>query len=129
MYEMKEEYKIGVANIDEQHKKLFELADKAYMLLKDELAVDKYDKIVHILEELKEYTMFHFKSEEEYMESINYKRLFTQKIEHEQFIKTLENVDYSAIDAKQDESLVKILNFLNDWLVEHILKTDKLIVE
>lgn len=129
MYEMKEEYKIGVEQIDEQHKKLFELADKAYILLKDELVIDKYDKIVEILEELKEYTIFHFRSEEEYMQSIGYKRLFTQKIEHDNFIKELENVDYSSIDAKQDESLVKILNFLNDWLIEHILKTDKLIVE
>ena len=129
MYEMKEEYKIGVEQIDEQHKKLFELADKAYMLLKDELVIDKYDKIVEILEELKEYTIFHFRSEEEYMQSIGYKRLFTQKIEHDNFIKELENVDYSSIDAKQDESLVKILNFLNDWLIEHILKTDKLIVQ
>ena len=129
MYEMKEEYKIGVERIDEQHKKLFELADKAYMLLKDDFSLDKYDKIVHILEELKDYTIFHFKSEEEYMESINYKRLFSQKIEHEKFIKALEDVNYNEIDEKQDESLVKILNFLNDWLVEHILKTDKLIVQ
>ena len=112
MYEMKEEYKIGVEQIDEQHKKLFELADKAYMLLKDELVIDKYDKIVEILEELKEYTIFHFRSEEEYMQSIGYKRLFTQKVEHDNFIKELEDVDYSSIDAKQDESLVKILNFL-----------------
>ena len=129
MYEMKEEYKIGVEHIDEQHKKLFELADKAYMLLKDEFALDKYDKIVEIIEELKEYTIFHFKSEEEYMESINYKRLFTQKIEHEKFVKTLEETDLRNIDQNQDESLVKILNFLNDWLIEHILKTDKLIVQ
>ncbi len=129
MYEMKDEYKIGVENIDEQHKKLFELADKAYMLLKDNFSIDKYDKIVELLRELKEYTIFHFKSEEEYMESINYKRLFTQKIEHDNFIKALENIDYNDLDAEQDESLVKILNFLNDWLVEHILKTDKLIVE
>ncbi|EKQ55025.1 MULTISPECIES: bacteriohemerythrin [unclassified Clostridium] len=127
MYEMKEEYKIGIEHIDEQHKKLFELADKAYMLLKDEFALDKYDKIVGILDELKDYTIFHFKSEEEYMESINYKRLFTQKIEHDKFIKTLEEIDYKHIDANQDDSLVKILNFLNDWLTEHILKTDKLI--
>ena len=129
MYEMKDEYKIGVEHIDEQHKKLFGLADKAYMLLKDEFAIDKYDKIVEILDELKEYTIFHFRSEEEYMESIGYKRLFTQKIQHDNFIKELEDVDYSSIDSQQDESLVKILNFLNDWLVEHILKTDKLIVE
>ena len=127
MYEMKQEYKIGIEQIDEQHKKLFELADRAYVLLKDEFAIDKYDKIVEILDELKDYTIFHFKSEEEYMESIGYKRLFTQKIEHAKFIESLENVDYKHIDVDQDESLVKILNFLNDWLTEHILKTDKLI--
>ena len=129
MYEMKEEYKIGVESIDEQHKKLFELADKAYMLLKDEYSLDKYDKIIEIVEELKEYTIFHFKSEEEYMESINYKRLFTQKIEHEKFIKALEGIDLRHLDQNQDESLVKMLNFLNEWLTEHILGNDKLIGE
>ncbi|MDR3596556.1 hemerythrin family protein [Clostridium sp.] len=127
MYEMKEEYKIGVEHIDEQHKKLFELADKAYMLLKDEFTIDKYDKIVEILNELKEYTIFHFKSEEEYMESINYKRMFTQKIEHDKFIKTLEEIDLTHLDQNQDKSLAKMLEFLNEWLTEHILKNDKLI--
>jgi hemerythrin len=127
MYQMKEEYKIGVEQIDEQHKKLFELADKAYVLLKDEFAIDKYDKIVEIIQELKDYTVFHFKSEEEYMESINYKRMFTQKVEHDQFIKKLETIDLRNIDENQDESLVEMLNFLNNWLTEHILRNDKLI--
>lgn len=129
MYEMKEEYKIGIEHIDEQHKKLFELADKAYMLLKDDFTIDKYDKIIEIITELKEYTIFHFKSEEEYMESINYKRMFTQKIEHDKFIKTLEAIDLNHIDQNQDESLVKMLEFLNEWLTEHILKNDKIIGE
>ncbi len=129
MYEMKEEYKIGVEGIDEQHKKLFELADKAYVLLKDEFALDKYDKIVAIINELKNYTIFHFKSEEEYMKSIRYKKLFTQKIEHAKFIKALEEIDLRHLDENQDEGLVTMLNFLNDWLTEHILKNDKLIGE
>ncbi|WP_315073655.1 hemerythrin family protein [uncultured Clostridium sp.] len=127
MYEMKEEYKIGVELIDNQHKKLFELADKAYMLLKDEFTIDKYDKIVEILQELKDYTIFHFKSEEEYMASINYKRMFTQKVEHDAFIKKLEAIDLKNVDENQNESLMEVLNFLNDWLTEHILKNDKLI--
>lgn len=127
MYEMKEEYKIGIDHIDEQHKKLFELADKAYMLLKDTFTIDKYDRIVEIINELKEYTIFHFKSEEEYMESINYKRMFTQKIEHDNFIKTLEEIDLTHIDQNQDEGLIKMLDFLNEWLTEHILKNDKFI--
>lgn len=44
MYNMKEEYKIGLDHIDKQHEKLFELANKAYMLLKDEFAVDNMIK-------------------------------------------------------------------------------------
>lgn len=127
MYEMKDEYKIGVEHIDEQHKKLFELADKAYILLKDEFTIDKYDRIIEIINELKEYTVFHFRSEEEYMESINYKRMFTQKIEHDKFIKALEEIDLTHVDQNQDESLVEMLEFLNNWLTEHILKNDKLI--
>ncbi|AQS08489.1 bacteriohemerythrin [Clostridium saccharobutylicum] len=127
MYNMKEEYKIGLDHIDKQHEKLFELANKAYMLLKDEFAVDKYDKIVEIINELKEYTIFHFKSEEEYMESINYRGLFSQKLQHEKFINVLQELDFKQIDENQDESLIKVLDFLNDWLSDHILISDKFI--
>lgn len=124
MYEFKEEYKTGIDFIDEQHKVLFEIADKAYTLLKNDFTIDKYDKIVALLEELKNYTVFHFKSEEDYMKKINYKRMFTQKIEHDAFIKKLNDVNLSIIDENQDESIIHILQFLNDWLTGHILEND-----
>ncbi|PRR82617.1 bacteriohemerythrin [Clostridium vincentii] len=127
MYEMKDEYKTGIKIIDEQHKKLFELAESTYQLLKNDFTVDKYDKIVHLVDELRDYTEFHFKTEEEYMESIGYKRMFTQKIEHMAFVKELKDVDLTKIDQNQDEAIMKILQFLNDWLVEHILEKDMLI--
>jgi len=127
MYQMKEEYKIGIETIDEQHKTLFELTEKTYQLLKNDFTLDKYDKIIHLIEELRDYTKFHFKTEEEYMESIGYKRMFTQKIEHEAFVKQLQDVDLKKIDVDQDEYIIKLLQFLNDWLVEHILEKDMLI--
>ncbi len=127
MYEFKEEYKTGIDFIDNQHKVLFEIADKTYNLLKNDFALDKYDKIVILLEELQNYTAFHFEAEEKYMESINYKRMFTQKMEHEAFIKKLHEVDLTKIDQNQDESIVVILQYLNDWLTEHIFENDKLI--
>lgn len=127
MYEFKEEYKTGIDFIDNQHKVLFEIADKTYNLLKNDFALDKYDKIVILLEELQNYTAFHFEAEEKYMESINYKRMFTQKMEHEAFIKKLHEVDLTKIDQNQDESIVIILQYLNDWLTEHIFENDKLI--
>ena len=127
MYEMKDEFKTGIDFIDEQHSRLFEIADEAYNLLKNDFTIDKFDKVIDLIDELKDYTVFHFKSEEEYMDSINYKRRFTQKIEHDAFLKKLEEVDYRAIDKDPDEYILKILEFLNQWLTGHILHNDKLI--
>lgn len=127
MFEMKEKYKTGFPHIDEEHEKLFEIGEKAYQLLKNPYAMDKYDKIVEVIEELKAYTVYHFKNEEEYMESINYKRLFTQKMDHANFIKKLDEVNLNKVDENQDEAIMGILNFLNDWLINHILEKDLLI--
>jgi len=127
MYEFKEEYKTGIDFIDEQHKVLFEIANNTYNLLKNDFTLDKYDKIVALIHELQNYTEFHFNAEEKYMESINYKRMFTQKIEHAAFIKRIKDVDFSKIDVNQDEYIINILQLLNDWLTEHIFGNDKLI--
>lgn len=127
MYEFKEEFKTGIDFIDEQHRVLFEIADKTYNLLKNDFTLDKYDKIVALLEDLRNYTAFHFNAEEEYMKSINYKRMFTQKVEHDAFIKRINDVDFSKIDENQDEYIVNILQLLNDWLTGHIFENDKLI--
>lgn len=128
MFNMKEEYKTGIENIDEQHEKLFEIGERAYQLLKDKYINDKFDKIVDIIRELREYTIYHFAEEEAYMESIKYKRLFTQKMDHISFIKMLDEINLNEIDNNQDEYIMELLTFLNDWLVKHILEKDLLIV-
>ena len=129
MYEFKEEYKTGIDFIDEQHKVLFGIADKTYNLLKNDFTLDKYDKIVALIHELQNYTEFHFNAEEKYMESINYKRMFTQKIEHAAFIKRIKDVNFSKIDSNQDDYIINILQLLNDWLTGHIFENDKLIAQ
>lgn len=124
MFEMKKEYELGVPHIDEQHTKLFNLGEAAYKLLKDTYSIDKYDKIVALIEELGDYTVTHFKDEEEYMRSINYRKLFSHKIEHEEFIKVVNSLDLSKIDSNQDEYIMEVLNFIAKWLTEHILQKD-----
>lgn len=129
MFEMKEEYKTGIAFIDEEHTKLFEIGERAFQLIKNSYSPDKYDSIVSIIYELREYAEIHFKHEEEYMKSINYKKLFSQVIEHEEFMKKVNSVNFSSIDHDQNEALMKILQFLSNWLTEHILEKDLLIKE
>ena len=36
MYEFKEEYVTGIESVDAEHKRLFEIADEAYQLTKEE---------------------------------------------------------------------------------------------
>ena len=61
------------------------------------------------------------------MESINYDGLEAQKKAHAMFIEKVENINLEEVDENQDEYLGGLLNFLLDWLVNHILKMDKLI--
>lgn len=127
MYEMKDEYYIGIEAIDMQHKELFRIADEAYTLLKEEFIADKFDDIVAIIIGLKEYAIQHFADEEAYMQSIGHKKFLSHKTEHEDFIEKVNSIDFDSMDHNQTGTLLDIMSFLNDWLVHHILEKDKLI--
>lgn len=126
MYEMKPEYYIAIDMIDEEHKQLFQYADEAYELLHNDMIPDKFDAIHDVLMNLRNYTVKHFSDEEEYMESIHYKKLFTQKIQHQEFINKLdefmENHNEEVVD--QNKQIEDILEYLTSWLINHILYVD-----
>lgn len=128
MVTWEDKYAIGVESIDEQHKELFEIANRIYDLLKNDLITDKYDSIIEIIEELKNYTIYHFEAEEEYMKNIGYKKLLSQKVAHNDFLEKMESIDLDQIDNGHNEYLLGILDFVCEWLVEHIIKEDRLIV-
>ena len=125
MYEMKDEYLTGIENIDNEHRKLFEIAEETYQLRNNDFLVDKYDQVTAVLNELRDYTKTHFEHEEAYMESIEYKRMFTQKVQHNAFIEKLEEMDFENLDENSDQVIDEILEFLTNWLINHILGNDK----
>lgn len=127
MYELKEEYLTGIELIDREHKRLFEIADEAYEILHNEFIPDKYDNMCDILDKLKEYTMMHFEHEEQYMEETGYSKIFSQKVQHEEFREKLELFDLNEADENPEEALQDILTFLTDWLINHIIHMDKMI--
>ena len=96
-------------------------------LKREDLTHTGAHKINNVLGELVEYTKVHFADEEDYMEKINYEGLEDQKRAHSMFVEKIENINLDDVDDNQDEYLTEILNFLLDWLVNHILKADKLI--
>jgi len=123
----KEEYAIGVESIDNQHKHLFEIGNSIYELLENYVLEDKYDRIINVLNDLREYTKYHFQSEEDYMIEIMYSGYFKQKVEHEDFIDKIEEIQLQDLDENQEKHIRELLLFVFNWILEHILQRDKLI--
>ncbi|MGN0152930.1 MAG: bacteriohemerythrin [Lachnospiraceae bacterium] len=123
--EFTEEYLTGIEMIDKEHQELFRIIEKANMLVKSWTTGDKYDDIMEILGELKEYTKYHFSDEEEYMAAIHYEGLEAQKRAHEAFVDKIENILVEEIDENPQEYLERLMEFLLGWLINHILHTDK----
>lgn len=128
MIRWNDKYLIGVPKVDEQHKELFRIAGDAYDLLKDEFRTDKYDKIAELIRELANYTDFHFKTEEEYMLEIGYQKYLSHKVEHRNFMTTVKGIDLEKVDENQEEYILSIIELAVNWIDNHILKNDKLIV-
>ena len=122
-----DEFRTGIEIVDEEHKKLFEIIGNIHKAIEAELLHDKFDVILDILDELKEYTQVHFADEENYMKEIGYDGLAYQEILHQNFIDKLNELDLDDVDDNQEGYLYDFLGFLQNWLVNHILKVDKLI--
>lgn len=120
-----DKYKTGIQLVDDEHKRLFEIIKETNDVIEAELLHDKYDAIIHILDQLKEYTIMHFSDEERYMESIAYEGIELQRIAHRAFVERLEEINLEDMDNNQKEYLEDLIDFLLSWLINHILKMDK----
>lgn len=123
--EFTDEYCIGNALIDGEHRELFRLIGKADDLVREGVDVGQCDEIMAIFGELKNYTEFHFADEEEYMESIHYEGLDAQKRAHAAFIDKIADIRKEDIEKNPQEYMQSLVEFLLGWLINHILYTDK----
>lgn len=120
-----DKYVTGIGLVDEEHKKLFEIIRDANDVIHAEHLHDKYDEIMRILTNLKEYTEEHFADEENYMKEIAYPDFGAQQKAHTAFIEKLEGINLDDLDDSQQEYLEDLIAFLLDWLSAHILGMDK----
>lgn len=121
-------YLTGIELIDEEHRRLFEIGREVNALIHNDLLHDKFDEIMRLIEELREYTKHHFSDEEAYMQQIGYAGIEAQKRAHAAFIARLTEIDIDdldSIDDNQQEYLQELIQFLASWLINHILKMDK----
>ena len=132
MYEIKPEYYTGIKAIDQEHTRLFELAEETHQLLHDDFLQDKTDNLIHLISELINYTRTHFAHEEEYQRSINYTGIEDHIALHRKFEDKLMEFDFDSLGEdfnSQNDTAEELLGFLANWLVTHILQVDMLYVK
>lgn len=116
---------LQIEEIDKQHKRLFEIGARVYDLTLMDSAYDRYDEIMTVIQELLDYTQYHFKYEEEMLEKHNYQRLPVHIKEHNYFVAKIKSLLARDIDEDQMSTLQEIVNFLSEWISTHITFEDR----
>ena len=116
-----EKYNTGIKEIDEQHKKLVALLNFLYESFVDRTSNDAIKKII---DELRNYTEYHFSVEEKYFEDFHYTESTEHIKEHQYFVNQIKEFEQDLKLGKISLSY-KLMNFLRSWLIEHINGTDR----
>ena len=111
---------VGIEDIDDDHKRLLSFYIRMVELLQGEANTEEF---VNILTEMTNYALVHFKTEEDYMESISYPKLKEHKEIHEEYrLKVaLFNANYFNVNSTSPR---EVLMFLKNWWLNHIKTHD-----
>ena len=114
-------FSVNVKEIDEQHKILITRINELHEAMK----VGKgKENLETLLENLIAYAQEHFSKEEAYMVLYDYSEYLQHKGEHKKFVKKILKFQSDYKENKMALT-VNLMKFLNEWLVEHILKVDR----
>lgn len=112
-------YRIGIAEIDAQHRELFDILAK---LEKYSGKGYSYEAARDILSQLANYANVHFAIEESLMRMHAYPDLIPHVAEHQRLRKQLAEFQQRLLDADITTQLHK---FIEAWLANHIDVTDR----
>jgi len=115
-------YSLGIGEIDNQHKKFFEVARKFHT---DVLNSEGEEAVEEALNFLKNYALKHFQSEEAFMNQYDYPRIEKHRQLHEEYIEKFDTLadEFNTSGSSQDLA-EEVLAMTQNWLVDHILDED-----
>ena len=114
-------FSVQIPEIDEQHRKLLDIFNKL-----NQAIIEGHEKeiLMEILQELEDYTRYHFEFEESFIAANNLPGLEPHRTLHRRLIEELK--DYREKFYRQRWGLSRSLNsFLRSWFLNHILTHDK----
>ncbi len=117
----KAEYGLNIPEMDLEHQILINLMNKLFE--KNKSQVPKAE-MIHIIKELIDYVIIHFKDEEMFLAKINYPDLVTHKKIHQKLLKQLKMYYEEFLKQNSDKIDDRFFEFLSLWLTSHIQHFD-----
>ncbi|MBE6449844.1 MAG: bacteriohemerythrin [Alphaproteobacteria bacterium] len=116
---------LNYAPLDDEHRAFLDVVNQAFMASQ----VDDFQMIEKVFEKCYDYARNHFSHEEDIMERIQFPDIENHMRSHQVFIHNVSEMRQQfdvapSIDEKRKLSR-KLANFLNVWLLGHIMSRDK----
>ncbi len=110
--------------IDEDHKKLLEIANRVLDLNHPNREAEELKRAIR---ELYDYVKYHFDREEELMKEIEYPGTESHHLKHEIIVKEMNQ--YLTSSHHMAEMLSNFRTLMNKWVLYHIMDEDKKLKE
>lgn len=115
-------YALEIPKVDAQHMALVALINRLEGI-QGQAKSSKRD-LEEVLKHLVQYIQTHFADEEKILERFAYGDFDSHKKQHEKFVATVQGFQQRFQDG-EDELAGPILDFLQQWLLDHIARSDR----
>lgn len=115
------ENEVNIAEVDDQHRKLFDILNRLHEAV---VAGKEQGELFAILDELIEYTVYHFQTEERLFLEHEFPGYEEHKAVHDGLTATAVKLQEKLRDGSATLSF-ELLDFLHNWLMEHTLGLDQ----
>jgi hemerythrin-like metal-binding protein len=120
-----DEYNFGIAEIDSQHQYFVSIINELYDAI---LSLEVKAKLNEIFTKLAKYAVEHFATEEKYFAKFNYAGAAEHIAKHEEMKAKITELQ-NKIKEDNFELSFDLIDFLEEWLVDHLAVMDKKYVE
>ncbi|MEO1079408.1 MAG: bacteriohemerythrin [Pseudomonadota bacterium] len=121
LFQFTRRFSVLVGSMDEDHQQIFDYINEIHAMTKSRQPMEKQ---VDVFKDMASFTREHFTREEEIMRENAYPGLGEQVRQHRELLRTVD--DYiEEVDRGESINMIGVMNFLNSWLIDHIMKLDQ----
>ncbi len=115
----KDEYSVGILEIDNQHKLLL----RSFSVIEESIKLDSgWSNTHYAIVELMQLARTHFDFEEAIMRMFGYPGTEAHRKEHRHFFAKVDSIEHHSL---KETAEVEMVQFMRDWLKEHMMGHDE----